>query len=54
MKLALEYWRDGKWYFGRLENIPGVFSQGKSLVELMKNIQDAFCLLSVDNAAEEM
>jgi predicted RNase H-like HicB family nuclease len=42
---ALEYWRDGEWYVGRLLEIPGVFSQGKSLSELNRNIQDAYELM---------
>jgi len=24
----MEYWKDGKWYVGRLLEVPGVFSQG--------------------------
>src|SRR6266849_4092747 len=39
---TLEYWRDGKFYVGRLLEVPGVFSQGKTLEELRENIQDAY------------
>jgi predicted RNase H-like HicB family nuclease len=42
---TLEYWIDGGWYVGRLKEVPGVFSQGKSLRELEENIQDAYCLM---------
>jgi predicted RNase H-like HicB family nuclease len=38
---TLEYWRDGKFYVGRLLEVPGVFSQGTTLEELRENIQDA-------------
>ena len=41
-RFTLEYWQDGKWYVGRLIEVPGVFSQGKSLDELRDNIQDAY------------
>jgi predicted RNase H-like HicB family nuclease len=41
-KFALEYWRDWDWYVGRLIEVPGVFSLGKTLAELNENIQDAY------------
>jgi predicted RNase H-like HicB family nuclease len=39
---TLEYWSDDGWYVGRLKEVPGVFSQGETLLELEENIQDAF------------
>ncbi len=39
---TLEYWIDDEWYVGRLKEVPDVFSQGASLQELEKNIEDAF------------
>ena len=44
-QFTLEYWQDGDWYVGRLFEIPGVFSQGKTLKELQTNIQDAYAML---------
>jgi predicted RNase H-like HicB family nuclease len=44
-EFTLEYWRDGGWYVGRLLEIPGVFSQGKTLGELSDNIQDAYDMM---------
>jgi predicted RNase H-like HicB family nuclease len=41
----LEYWSDGDWLVGRLRGIPGVFSQGKSLEELIENVQDAYRMM---------
>jgi predicted RNase H-like HicB family nuclease len=43
--LTLEYWIDNGWYVGRLKGVPGVFSQGKSLVELEANIRDAYQMM---------
>jgi len=43
--LTLEYWIDEGWYVGRLKGIPGVFSQGKTLVELEENIGDAYRMM---------
>jgi predicted RNase H-like HicB family nuclease len=41
-RYTLEYWKDGKWYIGRLKQVPGLFSQGKSVEELERNIRDLF------------
>ena len=42
---TLTYWRDDDWYVGRLEEVPGVFSQGETLEELEENIRDAYELV---------
>jgi predicted RNase H-like HicB family nuclease len=41
-QFTLEFWQDGRFYVGRLLEVPGVFSQGKTLKELRENIQDAY------------
>jgi len=43
---TLEYLREEGWYVGRLKEVPGVFSQGKSLKELEENIRDAYHLMT--------
>jgi predicted RNase H-like HicB family nuclease len=48
-KFTLEYWREDDWFVGRLKEVPGVFSQGKSLEELESNIAEAYALLLEDN-----
>ena len=48
---TLEYWRDDGWFVGRLKEVPGVFSQGETLVELEENIRDAYGLLKDDAPA---
>ena len=45
---TLDYWEDEGWYVGRLREVPGVFSQGRSLEELEENIEDAFRLMLED------
>ena len=45
---TLEYWIDDGWYVGRLKGVPGVFSQGESLVELEENIRDAYRMMLED------
>jgi predicted RNase H-like HicB family nuclease len=47
-RFTMEYWRDGDWYVGRLCEVPGVFSQGKTLAELDANLRDAYRLVLKD------
>ena len=42
---TIEYWRDGEWFVGRLKEVPGVFSQGKTLDELEENVREAYGLM---------
>lgn len=45
-RFTLEYWVDSGWYVGKLKEVPGVFSQGKTLKELEENIRDAYKLMT--------
>ena len=45
---TLEYWEDKGGYVGRIKEVPGVFSQGKTIAELEQNIRDAYQLLLAD------
>ena len=49
-RFTLEYWKDEGWYVGRLKEVPGVFSQGKSLQELEENIKEAYRLMMEEEA----
>jgi len=42
---TLEYWQDDDWFVGKLKEIPGVFSQGKTIEELKENILDAYRMM---------
>ena len=42
---TLEYWKDDDWFVGKLKEIPGVFSQGKTVEELKENIVDAYRMM---------
>lgn len=46
--LTIEYLRDGHWHVGQLREVPGVFSQGRNLAELHKNLRDAYRLVLKD------
>jgi predicted RNase H-like HicB family nuclease len=45
LRLQMEFWKDGPWLVGRLPQVPGVFSQGATLVELEENIRDAYRMM---------
>ena len=47
---TLEYWRDEDWFVGRLQEVPGVFSQGETLEELEENIRDAYGMILAEQA----
>ncbi len=44
-KFTLDYWIEDDWYVGKLKEVPGVFSQGKTLDELKFNIAEAYQLM---------
>lgn len=48
-KFTLEYWIDEGWYVGKLREVPGVFSQGRTLKSLLKNISDAYEMMIEEN-----
>ena len=39
------YTKEGKWYVGYVEEIPGVNTQGKTLAEVKKNLKEALILV---------
>ena len=45
---TLDFWIDDGWYVGKLREVPNVFSQGESLDELKRNIQDAYQLMMAE------
>ena len=45
LRFTLEYWQDGGFYVGQLKGVPGVFSQGKTLAELLDNVLDAYQMM---------
>jgi predicted RNase H-like HicB family nuclease len=52
-RFTLIYWKDKAWFVGRLKEVPGVFSQGKTLNELEENIQDAYRMMVQADALPE-
>ncbi len=43
------YKKSGNWYLGWIEEIPGVNTQGKTLVETKENLREALILILETN-----
>lgn len=50
----MEYWIDERWYVGRPEEVPCIFSQGESLEELEENIRGAYRLMTESELSHRM
>ena len=50
---TLEYWQDDSWFVGKLKEIPGVFSQGKTIEELKENIIDEYRMMLQESDVED-
>jgi predicted RNase H-like HicB family nuclease len=51
-RFTLQYWEDDGWFVGRLKEVPGVFSQGETLGDLVANVRDAYQMLIAEDAPE--
>lgn len=50
--LTLIYWKNEKFWLGKLLEHPEIMTQGESLDELMENIRDAFHLMVMEEVPE--
>lgn len=42
--LTLDYWKDDEVWVGRIRELPGISSQGRSVAELEANLRAAYAL----------
>lgn len=47
------YWKDEKFWLGKLLDHPEIMTQGETLKELEENIKDAYLLMAMDDVPEE-
>jgi len=45
------YFKEGKWYVGYVEEIPGANTQGRTLAEAKKNLKEALEMVLAANRA---
>lgn len=51
-KLRLIYWKEEKFWLGKLLEHPEIMTQGETLEELIKNIKDAYSLMIMDDVPQ--
>ncbi|MBI2907774.1 MAG: type II toxin-antitoxin system HicB family antitoxin [Chloroflexi bacterium] len=51
-KLKMIYWKDGKFWLGKLLDHPEIMTQGETLEELEENMKDAYKLMTMDDVPE--
>lgn len=51
--LTMIYWKEGKFWLGKLLEHPEIMTQGKTLKELEENIKDAYRSMILDEVPEE-
>ena len=48
-KLKMVYWKDEKFWVGKLLDHPEIMTQGETLEELEENMKDAYMLMTMDD-----
>lgn len=52
-KLKMVYWKDKKFWIGKLLDHPEIMTQGKTLKELEENMKDAYTLMTMEDVPED-
>ncbi len=52
-KLTLVYWKEKKFWLGKLLEHPQIMTQGETLEELEENIRDAYRLMVMEDVPNE-
>jgi predicted RNase H-like HicB family nuclease len=52
-KLKMVYWKDEKFWVGKLLDHPEIMTQGETLEELEENIKDAYTLMTMDDIPDQ-
>ncbi len=51
--LTLIYWKEDRFWLGKLLEYPDIMTQGETLEELEENIKDAYQLMLLDEVPAE-
>lgn len=52
-KLTLIYWKEDKFWLGKLLEHPEIMTQGETIEELEENIKDAYYLMVMDDVPDD-
>ncbi|MBN2327412.1 MAG: type II toxin-antitoxin system HicB family antitoxin [Candidatus Omnitrophica bacterium] len=50
---TLIYWKEDRFFLGKLKEHPEIMTQGETLEELEENIKDAFQLMVLDDVPDD-
>ncbi len=51
-KLQMIYWKDRKFWVGKLLEHPEIMTQGETLEELEENMKDAYVLMALEDVPD--
>ncbi len=51
-EMRMIYWKEGKFWLGKLREHPEIMTQGKTLKELEENIRDAYRMMVMEDVPE--
>ncbi len=51
--MTLIYWKEDRFWLGKLLEHPEIMTQGETLAELEENIKDAYMLMVLDDVPTE-
>ena len=52
-KMNMIYWKNDKFWVGKLLEYPEIMTQGESLNELEENMKDAYLLMTMDEVPQD-
>lgn len=52
-EMSMIYWKEGKFWLGKLREHPEIMTQGRTLKELEANLRDAYRMMVMDDVPRE-
>jgi predicted RNase H-like HicB family nuclease len=52
-EMRMIYWKEGKFWLGKLREHPEIMTQGKTLKELEENIRDAYTMMVLEDVPDK-
>ncbi|MCY4042298.1 MAG: type II toxin-antitoxin system HicB family antitoxin [Candidatus Dadabacteria bacterium] len=52
-KMTMIYWKDEKFWLGKIKEHPDIMTQGRTIKELEENLRDAFQMMAMDDVPEK-
>lgn len=52
-EMTMIYWKNGKFWLGKLREHPEIMTQGRTLKELEENIRDAYEMMVMEDVPDK-